>query len=187
MFRLTVLALAAIISGPGPVNVKSKPPFSGDITQLDRSTFLAYASQLSFNTAHWAAETDYIMLSRSDNTFERGPLATIAAQMDVMAMSEEDLEAGRIIARVEVAAAVPGRGYGAGMNYLWFYKSNGDWRMIVMPADPTVAPTELEGKTAHYGMGKSDAPIARLQTETAWTQCISGCCSGGRILTRPTR
>lgn len=182
--RLAVglLAIVAVVSVFSAFDVSDDarptpaPSLSASITAAPRAEIVAYARTLEFNTAHWASETDYLLIREADGRYRRGALATISPEIGALGVSHAQLETGIIISRVIAEDAVPEHGYGAGTNYIWFDKIATGWRLIVIPEDASVPITIKKGKVNHYGMPQGAAPLARFIMEEVWTQCSGGCC-----------
>jgi hypothetical protein len=157
------------------------PAFTQIVEAVPRAEFLRYATTLVFDTSYHAAETRRLSVRENGKLLD-GPLATIAPEIGATALQLEDLERGRIIARIVSDGSSAHHGLTAGANYVWIEQRNGSPVAAIIPADPTGDIHWYSLKIRHLDLGPSRMPEARFRwSESAgrdlpWERCLEGCC-----------
>lgn len=188
-----------------------EPP--ADLTDplTQREEALAYARQLEFaegDRHHWAWDQQHLDVVETDEQGNRqvvrGPLGTIWPEVNSHANSEEALERGRILARIELNAPYPKLGLPAGVSYLWVdtvpavqqpratrtagqaeAQDTARFRAVIVPEDPEAEPSV---RPVYYIAQDKPLPMALARwrwspdDENAWFSCVSGgCCEVQRM------
>ncbi|MGH7644763.1 MAG: hypothetical protein ACREMR_04165 [Gemmatimonadales bacterium] len=170
------------------------PSFSGKLDTINRSTVLAYAQALAYDTIPGAGDEQRLMVGTTcppwapGGNCTYGPLVRIEPQAGAHAISDSnDLAAGRIVARIISAdSAYPKLNLPAGGTvYWWVYKDGADWRSTFVSSDTGMVLIDMAsyfhppaGYRSTYVWRQA---IARFNwkdsDEALWVTCTgSGCC-----------
>lgn len=193
------------------VEEEGTPAPPADLTDplmpMQRDAALAYARQLEFAEGeehHWAWDKQHLDVVETDaegnRQVVRGPLGTIWPEVNSHANSEEDLQRGRILAKIEMDSAYQKLGLPRGVSYIWVdgRSPTGEgertvqqerpeggqegtrYRAVVVPEDPNAEPDTL---FVRYIPQERRLPLALARwrwspdDENAWFSCAaSGCC-----------
>jgi hypothetical protein len=168
------------------------PSFSGKLDTINRSTVLAYARSLVYDTQPGAGDEQRLMVGTTcppwtpGGNCVYGPRARIEPQRGAHAISDSnDLAAGRIVARILVTdSAYAKLNLRAGdTTYWWVYNDGGYWRSTFVSSDTGVALTHdsLYFHVPRDPSYKWRQAIARFYWEESdeglWVTCTgSRCC-----------
>jgi hypothetical protein len=123
-----LLALACHPSGPRPTPA---PPFAGKpINSVPTSDVVAYANTLQFDSTAPGADTITVITPVGDTIHMQ-----VAPEIGAATLTDSQVVAGRIIARVRSSAPFSALGAAAGITYFWVNGSGESARGVMIPAD----------------------------------------------------
>jgi hypothetical protein len=178
---MSLPGIALLVSLPNDPSERPTPapPFRA-LNDAPRSEAIRYARALEFDTSYHGTDTRRLTV-RVRGTLNEGPMATLSAEVGTRLLSEEDLVAGRVVARLTTDAAFPIQGLGAGENYLWLQQRDGRLEAVIIPADSSLPLRIASVKRTHMKMS-SGLTGARLKWKdesgslSMWVPCGMGCC-----------
>jgi len=135
MFRrvLPWLTLLVVTACPRSSQVRPTPApsFSGrPIDSVSTADVIAYAGTLQFDTTRPGADTLTVHTPTGDTIrLEADP------EIGAAAISDKDLVAGRILARIKSSAPFSPLGVAAGTTYFWVSGEGDRARVVMIPAD----------------------------------------------------
>lgn len=197
---LALLLLAALILCLTCAHPHAPPPTPAprfiDPDSTTRSTFLAYAESLEYDSNLGAGDEQRLMVGTTcppwagGGNCTYGPLARIEPQIGTHRIPDSSaLASGRVIARViTVDSQYPKLGLRAGQVTYWWVDRRGPsngWRSVLVSSDSTVAlvhndslelhPVYSEGHT--YSWRQALARFYWSETdEKLWSTCMNGYC-----------
>jgi hypothetical protein len=135
MFRrvlpMASLLVLAVACHPSQVRPTPPPPFAGrPISSVPTSEVVAYAQTLQFDTTRPGEDTLTIHTPVGDTIHLVGD-----PEIGAAALSDSDIVAGRIIARIHSNAPFTPLGVAAGTTYFWVSGQGDRAQGVMIPAD----------------------------------------------------
>jgi hypothetical protein len=183
MFRrvLPWMALLLVTACPRQSQVRPTPApsFSGrPIDSVSTADVNAYAATLQFDSTKPASDTLTVQTPTGDTVH-----LEVEPEIGTVALSAQDLAAGRILARIRSSAAFPPLGVASGANYFWVSGEGERAHAVMIPAD-SLARRVRRPLVLHHHPMKLQISTARFLTVGAEgnviflinTRCSDNCC-----------
>ena len=188
--RLVVVVVgAACTTAPGP---QGPEPQGGDRINIDSVTslqFRAYLRTLRFAPDTESGDRQALMIGHYPESARFGPLATILPEERAHQISNEQLERGRVIARIgnESADSYPRLGLLPHAETYWWVEYNehskhGRSVFIAVDADTNIVGRVRAGLEviSYHREFRATQPLARFvwtsAGQQAWGWCVDHCC-----------